>query len=114
MPLFIINKLHLTNKLTKKIINITTNLKIPIILITNYYIKHINKQLLILITIINKIYFYTNILITTTPTIKLKLQILNTIFLNILYNINILYFQNLIPKKINSTTTLYTNTSHIN
>lgn len=113
MPLFIINKLHLTNKLAKKIISIAASLKIPIMLIASYYIKRISKQLLMLIAIVSKMCFYASVLIATTPAVKLKLQILNAIFLSILCSISMLYFQDLMPEKISSATTLYANTSRV-
>ncbi len=66
-----------------------------------------------LIAIVSGMCFYASVLMATTPAVELELQILNAIFLGILCGIGMLYFQDLMPEKIGSATTLYANTSRI-
>ncbi len=78
-------------------------------LIVGYYMKRIGKRLLMLIAIVSGMCFYASVLMATTPAVELELQILNAIFLGILCGIGMLYFQDLMPEKIGSATTLYAN-----
>ncbi|END1884025.1 sugar efflux transporter [Escherichia albertii] len=113
MPLFIIDELHFTDRLAGEMIGIAAGLEIPAMLIAGYFIKRIGKRFLMLIAIVSGICFYASVLMATTPTVELKLQILNAIFLGILCGIGMLYFQDLIPEKIGFATTLYANTSRV-
>ena len=113
MPLFIIDELHLTDKLAGEMIGIAAGLEIPMMLIAGYYMKRIGKRLLMLIAIVSGMCFYASVLMATTPAVELELQILNAIFLGILCGIGMLYFQDLMPEKIGSATTLYANTSRV-
>ena len=45
MPLFIIDELHLTDKLAGEMIGIAAGLEIPMMLIAGYYMKRIGKRL---------------------------------------------------------------------
>ncbi|EEX2836258.1 sugar efflux transporter [Escherichia albertii] len=113
MPLFIIDELHFTDRLAGEMIGIAAGLEIPAMLIAGYFIKRIGKRFLMLIAIVSGICFYASVLMATTPTVELELQILNAIFLGILCGIGMLYFQDLIPEKIGFATTLYVNTSRV-
>ncbi|MCZ9234165.1 sugar efflux transporter [Escherichia albertii] len=113
MPLFIIDELHFTDRLAGEMIGIAAGLEIPSMLIAGYFIKRIGKRFLMLIAIVSGICFYASVLMATTPTVELELQILNAIFLGILCGIGMLYFQDLIPEKIGFATTLYANTSRV-
>ncbi len=113
MPLFIIDELHFTDRLAGEMIGIAAGLEIPAMLIAGYFIKRIGKRFLMLIAIVSGICFYASVLMATTPTVELELQILNAIFLGILCGIGMLYFQDLIPEKIGFATTLYANTSRV-
>ena len=92
MPLFIIDELHLTDKLAGEMIGIAAGLEIPMMLIAGYYMKRIGKRLLMLIAIVSGMCFYASVLMATTPAVELELQILNAIFLGILCGIGMLYF----------------------
>ncbi|WP_059249285.1 sugar efflux transporter [Escherichia albertii] len=113
MPLFIIDELHFTDRLAGEMIGIAAGLEIPAMLIAGYFIKRIGKRFLMLIAIVSGICFYASVLMATTPTVELELQILNAIFLGILCGIGMLYFQDLILEKIGFATTLYANTSRV-
>lgn len=113
MPLFIIDELYFTDRLAGEMIGIAAGLEIPAMLIAGYFIKRIGKRFLMLIAIVSGICFYASVLMATTPTVELELQILNAIFLGILCGIGMLYFQDLIPEKIGFATTLYANTSRV-
>lgn len=57
MPLFIIDELHLTDKLAGEMIGIAVGLEIPMMLIAGYYMKRIGKRLLMLIAIVSGMCF---------------------------------------------------------
>lgn len=57
MPLFIIDELHLTDKLAGEMIGIAAGLEIPMMLIAGYYMKRIGKRLLMIIAIVSGMCF---------------------------------------------------------
>ena len=113
MPLWISSDLGLPDKLAGILMGTAAGLEIPMMLIAGYYMKRIGKRLLMLIAIVSGMCFYASVLMATTPAVELELQILNAIFLGILCGIGMLYFQDLMPEKIGSATTLYANTSRV-
>lgn len=114
VPLFVVSRLRLASGLTKRVVNVTTNLRVPVVLVTNCCVGHVNGQLLVLVTVIDKVYFCTDMLVTAAPTIRLRLRVLGTVFLNVLYNVNVLCFRSLVPRGVNSTAASCTGASHIN
>ncbi|EOM4538109.1 sugar efflux transporter SetB [Escherichia coli] len=112
MPLFIINELHLPEKLAG-VMGTAAGLEIPTMLIAGYFAKRLGKRFLMRVAAVGGVCFYAGMLMAHSPVILLGLQLLNAIFIGILGGIGMLYFQNLMPGQAGSATTLYTNTSRV-
>lgn len=113
MPLFIINELHLPEKLAGVMMGTAAGLEIPTMLIAGYFAKRLGKRFLMRVAAVGGVCFYAGMLMAHPPVILLGLQLLNAIFIGILGGIGMLYFQDLMPGQAGSATTLYTNTSRV-
>lgn len=113
MPLFIINELHLPEKLAGVMMGTAAGLEIPTMLIAGYFAKRLGKRFLMRVAAVGGVCFYAGMLIAHSPVILLGLQLLNANFIGILGGIGMLYFQDLMPGQAGSATTLYTNTSRV-
>lgn len=113
MPLFIINELHLPEKLAGVMMGTAAGLEIPTMLIAGYFAKRLGKRFLMRVAAVGGVCFYAVMLMAHSPVILLGLQLLNAIFIGILGGIGMLYFQDLMPGQAGSATTLYTNTSRV-
>lgn len=113
MPLFIINELHLPEKLAGVMMGTAAGLEIPTMLIAGYFAKRLGKRFLMRVAAVGGVCFYAGMLMAHSPVILLGLQLLNAIFIGILGGIGMLYFQHLMPGQAGSATTLYTNTSRV-
>ena len=113
MPLFIINELHLPEKLAGVMMGTAAGLEIPTMLIAGYFAKRLGKRFLMRVAAVGGVCFYAGLLMAHSPVILLGLQLLNAIFIGILGGIGMLYFQDLMPGQAGSATTLYTNTSRV-
>ncbi|HCP8969899.1 TPA: sugar efflux transporter SetB [Escherichia coli] len=113
MPLFIINELHLPEKLAGVMMGTAAGLEIPTMLIAGYFAKRLGKRFLMRVAAVGGVCFYAGMLMAHSPVILLGLQLINAIFISILGGIGMLYFQDLMPGQAGSATTLYTNTSRV-
>ncbi|MGV6136734.1 sugar efflux transporter SetB [Escherichia coli] len=113
MPLFIINELHLPEKLAGVMMGTAAGLEIPTMLIAGYFAKRLGKRFLMRVAAVGGVCFYAGMLMAHSPAILLGLQLLNAIFIGILGGIGMLYFQDLMPGQAGSATTLYTNMSRV-
>lgn len=113
MPLFIINELHLPEKLAGVMMGTAAGLEIPTMLIAGYFAKRLGKRFLMRVAAVGGVCFYAGMLMAHSPVILLGLQLLNANFIGILGGIGMLYFQDLMPGQAGSATTLYTNTSRV-
>ncbi|HAX6982361.1 TPA: sugar efflux transporter SetB [Escherichia coli] len=113
MPQFIINELHLPEKLAGVMMGTAAGLEIPTMLIAGYFAKRLGKRFLMRVAAVGGVCFYAGMLMAHSPVILLGLQLLNAIFIGILGGIGMLYFQDLMPGQAGSATTLYTNTSRV-
>ncbi|MCS3601140.1 SET family sugar efflux transporter-like MFS transporter [Buttiauxella sp. BIGb0471] len=113
MPLYIINELHLPEKLAGVMMGTAAGLEIPTMLIAGYYAKRFGKRLLMRIAGVAGLLFYIGMLTIHNEYMLLGLQLLNAIFIGILAGIGMLYFQDLMPGQAGAATTLYTNTTRV-
>ena len=113
MPLFIINELHLPEKLAGVMMGTAAGLEIPTMLIAGYFAKRLGKRFLMRVAAVGGVCFYAGMLMAHSPVILLGLQLLNAIFIGILGGIGMLYLQDLMPGQAGSATTLYTHTSRV-
>ncbi|QNK08179.1 sugar efflux transporter SetB [Enterobacter sp. JUb54] len=113
MPLYIINELHLSEKLAGLMMGTAAGLEIPTMLIAGYYARRFGKRFLMRLAAVAGILFYVGMLLVHTPVLLLAMQALNAIFIGILAGIGMLYFQDLMPGQAGAATTLYTNTTRV-
>ena len=113
MPLFIIDELHLPEKLAGIMMGAAAGLEIPTMLIAGYYAKRFGKRFLMRIAAVSGLLFYIGMLTVDTPALLLALQLLNAVYIGILAGIGMLYFQDLMPGQAGAATTLYTNTTRV-
>jgi SET family sugar efflux transporter-like MFS transporter len=83
MPLFIIDELHLPEKLAGIMMGTAAGLEIPTMLIAGYYAKRFGKRFLMRIAAAGLL-FYIGMLTVHTPALLLALQLLNAIYIGIL------------------------------
>ncbi|SUG77215.1 sugar efflux transporter [Salmonella enterica subsp. enterica] len=93
MPLFIINELHLPEKLAGVMMGTAAGLEIPTMLIAGYFAKRLGKRLLMCIAVVAGLCFYAGMLLAHAPATLLGLQLLNAIYIGILGGIGMLYFR---------------------
>ncbi|MRS14955.1 sugar efflux transporter SetB [Enterobacteriaceae bacterium RIT691] len=113
MPLFIIDELHLPEKLAGVMMGTAAGLEIPTMLIAGYYAKRFGKRFLMRIAVVAGLFFYAGMLTVHSPALLLAMQLLNAIYIGILAGIGMLYFQDLMPGQAGSATTLYSNTTRV-
>ncbi|NIF30994.1 sugar efflux transporter SetB [Enterobacter sp. Cy-643] len=113
MPLYIINELHLPEKLAGVMMGTAAGLEIPTMLIAGYYAKRFGKRFLMRFAVVAGLLFYVGMVTLTNEYMLLGLQLLNAIFIGILAGIGMIYFQDLMPGQAGAATTLYTNTTRV-
>ena len=113
MPLYIINELHLPEKLAGVMMGTAAGLEIPTMLIAGYYARRFGKRFLMRLSAVAGVLFYVGMLTVHTPGLLLAMQVLNAIYIGILAGIGMLYFQDLMPGQAGAATTLYANTSRV-
>src|SRR5690606_38729260 len=113
MPLFIIDELHLPEKLAGIMMGTAAGLEIPTMLIAGYYAKRFGKRFLMRMALVAGLLGYIGMLTVEEPALLLALQLLNAIYIGILAGIGMLYFQDLMPGQAGAATTLYTNTTRV-
>ncbi len=113
MPLYIINELHLPEKLAGIMMGTAAGLEIPTMLIAGYYAKRFGKRFLMRFAVAAGLLFYLGMVTLTNEYMLLGLQLLNAIFIGILAGIGMIYFQDLMPGQAGAATTLYTNTTRV-
>lgn len=113
MPLYIINELHLPEKLAGVMMGTAAGLEIPTMLIAGYFAKRLGKRFLMRLAAVAGLFFYIGMLTFNSPTLLLAMQLLNAVYIGILGGIGMLYFQDLMPGQAGSATTLYANTSRV-
>ena len=112
MPLFIINELHLPEKLAGVMMGTAAGLEIPTMLIAGYFAKRLGKRFLMRVAAVGGVCFYAGMLMAHSPVISVGLAAAKCYFIGILGGIGMLYFQDLMPGH-GLATTLYTNTSRV-
>ncbi|VTN10433.1 Sugar efflux transporter B [Raoultella terrigena] len=114
MPLYIINELHLPEKLAGLMMGAAAGLEIPTIADRRLLRRRFGKRFFDARGPPSPgCCFYVGMLLVHTPGLLLALQLLNAIFIGILAGIGMLYFQDLMPGQAGAATTLYANTIRV-
>ncbi|VEB00683.1 sugar efflux transporter B [Klebsiella pneumoniae] len=75
MPLFIINELHLPEKLAGLMMGTAAGLEIPTMLIAGYYARRFGKRFLMRLSAVAGVLFYVGMLTVHTPALLLAMQV---------------------------------------
>ena len=110
MPIYLSESLGLSDRLAGLLMGTAAAIEIPVMLIAGYCTKFIDKKSLMLIGIVAGIGYYLCLSLATTEWQLIAIQLLNGLFVGILASIGMIYFQDLMPYKMGTATTLFTNT----
>ncbi|MDU8925355.1 MFS transporter [Pasteurellaceae bacterium LIM206] len=109
MPLYVIHELHLPEHLAGVLMGTAAGLEIPIMLIAGYLTKYFRKKTLMIAALIAGFLFYAGLLFCRQTWQLVSLQMLNALLIGIIATIGMVYFQDLMPTKMGSATTLFSN-----
>lgn len=113
MPLYVVNELHLPEKLAGLMMGLAAGLEIPVMLLAGFYARRCGKRRLMRAAAIAGLLFYSGTLLFTGELQMLLLQILNALFIGVIAAIGMIYFQDLMPGQAGAATTLFTNSTRM-
>lgn len=109
MPLWISQELGLPDKLAGILMGTAAGLEIPAMILAGYFVKHLGKRRMMVTAVAAGVVFYLGLIFFHSQTALLVLQLFNAIFISIVAGIGMLWFQDLMPGRAGSATTLFTN-----
>jgi SET family sugar efflux transporter-like MFS transporter len=109
MPLWISNDLGLPDKLAGILMGTAAGLEIPAMILAGYYVKRFGKRRMMVVAVAAGVLFYLGLIMFHSREALLALQLFNAIFIGIVAGIGMLWFQDLMPGRAGSATTLFTN-----
>lgn len=109
MPLWISTELGLPDKLAGILMGTAAGLEIPAMILAGYYVKHFGKRRMMVTAVAAGVLFYLGLIFFHSHTALLILQLFNAVFIGIIAGIGMLWFQDLMPGRAGSATTLFTN-----
>ena len=109
MPIYVEKVLHLSDSLPGALMGLAAGIEIPVMIIAGYMVPALGKRNLFFIAIICGILFYVGMILFTDPTMLYVLQLFNALFIGIVANIGIIYFQDLLPTRMGVASTLFNN-----
>ena len=109
MPIYVEKVLHLSDSLPGALMGLAAGIEIPVMIIAGYMVPALGKRNLFFIAIICGILFYVGMIVFTDPIMLYVLQIFNALFIGIVANIGIIYFQDLLPTRMGVASTLFNN-----
>ena len=109
MPLWISAELGLPDKLAGILMGTAAGLEIPMMILAGFYVKRFGKRRMMLIAVTAGVLFYLGLIFFHSHQALLMLQLFNVVFIGIIAGIGMLWFQDLMPGRAGSATTLFTN-----
>ncbi|WNN49182.1 sugar efflux transporter [Siccibacter colletis] len=109
MPLWISSELGLPDTLAGLLMGTAAGLEIPAMLLAGYYVKRFGKRRMMVTAVMSGVLFYLGLNLFHTREALLLLQLFNAVFIGIIAGIGMLWFQDLMPGRAGSATTLFTN-----
>ena len=110
MPIYVRETLRLPEHLAGVMMGTAAAIEIPVMLIAGYCTRYISKKSLMLIGIGAGVLYYIGLALAQTEWQFLAIQLFNGLFVGILASIGMIYFQDLMPYRMGTATTLFTNT----
>ncbi|PWW09005.1 MFS transporter [Mangrovibacter plantisponsor] len=109
MPLWITSVLGLPEALAGALMGTAAGLEIPAMILAGMVVKRMGKRRMMVFAVAAGVVFYGGLLLFPTRNALIVLQLFNAIFIGIVAGIGMLWFQDLMPGKAGSATTLFTN-----
>ena len=109
MPLWISAELGLPDKLAGILIGTAAGLEIPAMILAGFYVKRFGKRRMMVTAVAAGVLFYLGLIFFHSRQALLILQLFNAVFIGIIAGIGMLWFQDLMPGRAGSATTLFTN-----
>lgn len=109
MPLWISSDLGLPDKLAGILMGTAAGLEIPAMILAGYYVKRFGKRQMMIAAVAAGVLFYIGLILFHSREALLVLQLFNAVFIGIVAGIGMLWFQDLMPGRAGSATTLFTN-----
>ena len=109
MPLWVSSDLGLPESLAGLLMGTAAGLEIPAMILAGYYVKRFGKRRMMVIAVAAGVLFYAGLISFHSRTALLVLQLFNAVFIGIVAGIGMLWFQDLMPGRPGSATTLFTN-----
>ncbi len=109
MPLWISGDLGLPESLAGLLMGTAAGLEIPAMILAGYYVKRFGKRRMMVIAVAAGALFYIGLIMFHSRAALLFLQLFNAVFIGIVAGIGMLWFQDLMPGRPGSATTLFTN-----
>ncbi|MBD1576812.1 MULTISPECIES: sugar efflux transporter [Vibrio] len=109
MPLYITTNLHMDSAVAGWMMGTAAFIEIPIMLLCGSYAARFGKKPMMMVSIVAGALFYVGIIVNTSLSGFIALQILNGVFIGVTAALGISFFQDLKPKKMGQVTTLYSN-----
>lgn len=109
MPLWISSTLGLPDKLAGVLMGTAAGLEIPAMIFAGYIVKRFGKRRMMVTAVAAGVLFYIGLLFFHSQNALLALQLFNAVFIGIIAGIGMLWFQDLMPGRAGSATTLFSN-----
>lgn len=109
MPLWISAELGLPDKLAGILMGTAAGLEIPAMILAGFYVKRFGKRRMMVTAVAAGVLFYLGLIVFHSHAALLILQVFNAVFIGIVAGIGMLWFQDLMPGRAGSATTLFTN-----
>ncbi|MEW5558951.1 sugar efflux transporter [Enterobacter asburiae] len=109
MPLWISSDLGLPDSLAGILMGTAAGLEIPAMILAGYYVKRFGKRRMMMTAVAAGVLFYAGLIVFHSREALLILQLFNAVFIGIIAGIGMLWFQDLMPGRAGSATTLFTN-----
>lgn len=111
LPIYLSQHLDLPERLTGLMMGTAAGIEIPVMLIAGYCTRFVSKKSLMIISIVAGIGYYIGLSLAQMVWQLIAIQLLNGLFIGISASIGMLYFQDLMPYKMDTATTLFNNTA---
>ncbi|BEV71231.1 MULTISPECIES: MFS transporter [unclassified Paludibacterium] len=109
MPLYLAHDLHQPARWAGWLMGCAAGLEIPVMLLAGLWSRRVGKRRLVQTALLAGLLFYPTLLLAQHLWQLLALQLLNALFVGITAGIGMPYFQDMMPGRAGSATTLYSN-----
>lgn len=109
MPLWISQDLGFSDDWAGWLMGSAAGLEIPVMILAGHAVKRFGKKRMMCFAVLAGVLFYLGLILFHTSTALLVLQLFNALFIGIIAGLGMLWFQDLMPGKAGSATTLFTN-----